>query len=135
MLSAGPIKSIWNVVNKDSFALTSKQNEVLENESIVSEKSDSIEISNTSKVFNKIDNFLNLGKPDRLDISDLNPEEKKEFMKILSSLMKEGVVGYEVLEVNGKPEKHYIVNEIGDKRLYKAKLYKGHGYLEPGNKS
>ncbi len=86
--------------------------------------SDSIEISNTSKVFSKIDNFLNLGKPDRLDVGDLNEEEKKEFLKILSELLKRGIVGYEILEVNGKPEKHYIVNQLGNERIYGAKLYK-----------
>lgn len=85
---------------------------------------DTIEISNTSKVFKKLDDFLNLGKPDRLDLSDLNPEEKEEFLKMLSKLLKAGIVGYEMLEVNGKPEKHYIVNQIGDERIYGAKLYK-----------
>jgi len=88
------------------------------------EKTDTIEISNTSKAFAKIDSFLNLGKSDRLDISDLNAGEKKEFLKMLASLMKAGVVGYEIIDVNGKPEKHYIVNEIGDQRLYGKKLYK-----------
>jgi len=85
---------------------------------------DSIEISNTSKAFAKIDSFLNLGKSDRLDTDDLNEEEKKEFLKMLADLIKEGIVGYEVLEVNGKPERHYIVNQIGDERIYDAKLYK-----------
>jgi hypothetical protein len=89
---------------------------------------DSIEISNTSKAFSKVDNFLNLGKSDRLDTSDLNGEEKKEFLKMLSDLIKKGVVGYEVLEVNGKPEKHYVVNQIGDERTYGTKLYKKKGY-------
>jgi hypothetical protein len=85
---------------------------------------DSIEISNTSKAFAKVENFLNLGKRDRLDTGDLNEEEKKEFLKMLSKLLQEGIVGYEILEVNGKPEKHYIVNQIGDERLKGAKLYK-----------
>jgi len=87
-------------------------------------KRDSIEISNTSKAFNKLNNFFNLGKRNRLDISDLNPKEKKEFLKMLAKLLKVGIIGYEILNVNGKPEKHYIVNEIGDQRIYGAKLYK-----------
>jgi hypothetical protein len=93
-------------------------------------KKDSIEISNTSKAFAKIDRFLNLGAPDRLDTEDLNPAEKEEFLKMLSDLLKKGVVGYEILEVNGKPEKHYIVNQIGDERLKGAKLYKKPGYYD-----
>lgn len=87
-------------------------------------KKDTIEISNTSKAFAKLDNFLNLGSSDRLDLSDLNDSEKKDFIKMLADLVHQGVVGYEVINVNGKPEKHYIVNEIGDKRLYGKKLYK-----------
>lgn len=84
---------------------------------------DKIEISNTAKAFAKLDNFLNLGKKDRLDTSDLNEEEKKEFLKMLAKLLQEGIVGYEILEVNGRPEKHYIVNQIGDERIKGAKLF------------
>lgn len=93
-------------------------------------KKDTIEISNTSKAFAKVENFLNLGKTDRLDVSDLNEAEKEEFYKMLAKLIKAGIVGYEILEVNGKPEKHYIVNEIGDQRLKGAKLYKRPGYYK-----
>jgi hypothetical protein len=91
---------------------------------------DTIEFSNTSKVFAKIDKFLNLGRPDRLEIDDLNEEEQKEFLKVLADLLKRGIVGYEVLEVNGRPEKHYIVNQIGNERLYGTKLYKRDGYYK-----
>jgi len=91
---------------------------------------DSIEFSNTSKVFARIDKFLNLGRPDRLEIDDLNEEEQKEFLKILSDLLKRGIVGYEILEINGKPEKHYVVNQIGDERLYGSRLYKRDGYYK-----
>jgi len=87
-------------------------------------KKDSLEISNTSKVFKKIDDFLNLGKPDRLSTEGMNKEEKDEFLKMLSILLKKGIVGYEVLEVDGKPEKHFIVNQIGNQRIYGAELYK-----------
>lgn len=91
-------------------------------------KSDSAEISNTSKALGKLDKFLNLGRSNRLDIDDLNDSEKEEFIKMLAALLKRGIVGYEILEVNGKPEKHYIVNQIGNERLYGAKLYKKQGY-------
>ncbi|MGK9475662.1 hypothetical protein [Melioribacter sp. OK-6-Me] len=91
---------------------------------------DSAEISNTARVFDKLDKFLNLGRKDRLDLSDLNAAEKEEFMKMLASLIKRGVVGYEILEINGKPEKHYIINQIGNERTYGAKLYKKKGYYD-----
>ena len=85
---------------------------------------DSAEISDTSKVFSQIDQFLNLGNPNRMDISNLNTSEKKEFLKSLAELLKNGIVGYEILNVKGRPEKHYIVTEIGDSRIKGAKLYK-----------
>lgn len=87
-------------------------------------KTDSIQISNTARVYDKVDKFMNLGSSERLGVADLNREERKEFLKIVSALIKKGVVGFEVLEVNGKPEKHFIENEIGDQRLKGAKLYK-----------
>ena len=99
-------------------------NDVKSETKTVIDSKDTIEISNTSKAFAKLDNFLNLGKPDRLDLGGLNEEEKKEFLKMLAELIQIGVVGFEVIEVNGKPEKHYIVNEIGDRRIYGVKLYK-----------
>lgn len=93
-------------------------------------KKDSIEISSTSKAFDKVNKFLNLGRPDRLDISDLNPEEKEEFVKMIAALVQKGIIGYEIREVDGKPEKHYFVNEIGDERLYGTKLYNRPGYYD-----
>ena len=82
---------------------------------------DIAEISDKAKVMNKVDNFMNLGSKDRMDISDLSEDEKAEFLKIISNLMKEGIVGYEEIEVNGQVEKHYLTNQIGDKRIYGAK--------------
>lgn len=116
--------------NPSANSITSYIKNVNKTEKSISEpkKSDTIDISASSRAFKKIDDFLNLGKPDRLNTDDLNPEEKQEFLKMLSSLLKQGVVGYEVLEVNGKPEKHYIVNQIGDERIKGAKLYTKNDY-------
>ncbi|MCX6169126.1 MAG: hypothetical protein NTX65_07300 [Ignavibacteriales bacterium] len=95
-----------------------------------SQSKDSVEISNTAKVYDRIDKFLNLGRPDRLDVTDLNDAEKEEFLKMLANLLKHGIIGYEILDVNGKPEKHFIVNQIGDERIYGAKLYKKNGFYK-----
>lgn len=124
MTSINGINDKWKLIQSELFSSADIKKNVPE------EKNDSIEISNTSKVFSKLDSFLNLGKPDRLDIGDLNPKEKEEFLKMLAVLMQEGVVGYEIREVDGKPEKHYIVNQIGDERLYGTKLYKKRGYFD-----
>ncbi len=88
-------------------------------------------ISNTAKVYDKIDTFLNLGSDNRLDLSDLNDAERKEFYKILADLMKRGIVGYEYLDVNGRKEKHFITNRIGDERTYGARRWKDRNYFKP----
>jgi hypothetical protein len=81
-----------------------------------------IEPSKPNRVFDKADEFLRLGGSSRnLDLSDLSPAEKEQFLKILSGLLKRGIVGYEELEVQGKTEKHFLVNTLGNQRLAGAK--------------
>lgn len=94
---------------------------------------DSLTISNTAKAFAVVDKMMNLGKEGRFnleDINNLNNEEKKDFYKMLSSLLQKGILGYEELEVNGKKEKHFIVNQIGNERLKGAKLYRKNYFEE-----
>lgn len=86
---------------------------------------DTAEISNTSKAFRKLDEFMNLGNGgNRVSMEGLNEMEKAEFLKMLAVLLKEGIVGYEVLEIDGKPERHDILDQIVDKRTRGAKLYR-----------
>jgi len=84
-------------------------------------------ISNTGKIMHKIDKLLNLGARDRFSISEfykLTPQEQEEFIKMLSSLIKQGVIGYEVLEnKDGVPEKHFIVNQIANRQTNGAPLW------------
>ncbi|MFN3195449.1 MAG: hypothetical protein ACE364_05830 [Chlorobiota bacterium] len=73
-----------------------------------------------SKVFNRIDNFLDFGSSKNLDFSHFSDEEMESFLKVMSTLMKEGIVGYEYYEVNGRIEKHFMTTSIGNRRLYGA---------------
>jgi hypothetical protein len=109
-------KSIQNIYNAE----LKKEKEIHKK----TEPQDSIEISNTSKVVAKLDGVLNLGKSDRLNVGEMNGAEREEFLKMLSTILKKGIVGYEVLEINGQPEKHDVTNQIGDERVKGAKLYK-----------
>ena len=115
-----PVKNIQTISNLINASPKASKSNPLANKT----KSDSSEISDTSRVFLQVDRFLNLGSADRLDPGKLNSPEGKEYLKILSGLLKKGVVGYEVLKVNGQPEKHFIETEIGDSRLKGAKVYK-----------
>jgi hypothetical protein len=73
-----------------------------------------------SKVFNRVDNFLDFGSSKNLDFSHFSDEEMESFLKVMSTLMKEGIVGYEYYEVNGRIEKHFMTTSIGNRRLYGA---------------
>jgi len=73
-----------------------------------------------SKVFNRVDNFLDFGSSKNLDFSHFSDEEMESFLKVMSTLMKEGIVGYEYYEVDGKIEKHFMTTSIGNRRLYNA---------------
>jgi len=88
------------------------------------EKKDSIEISDSTKAFAAVEKTLDLSSLHSIDLSGLSEQEKEEYGKMLSSLMKKGIAGYEVLNVNGEPEKHFLETEIGDERIKGAKLYR-----------
>ena len=80
--------------------------------------------TDTIKVFNAVDSFMNLGSSDRLSgFLSLSSEEKEQFAKVLSKLIKSGFVGYEVLEIDGQPTRCDIDLQIGDRRTYGAKRY------------
>ncbi|MFN8359856.1 MAG: hypothetical protein U0264_08065 [Candidatus Kapaibacterium sp.] len=86
-------------------------------------------VSLSSNVFKKVESFMNLGSTKDILLNDLTADEKDQFLKILSTLLKEGIVGYEMLEVNGRPEKHFVDISFGDHRLRGAKRYpKGSPY-------
>ena len=95
-----------------------------------STKKDAAEISNTAKAFAKLDNVLNLGKTDRLETGKMNSAEREEFLKMLGATLKNHIVGYEILDINGQPEKHDVTNQIGDERSQGAKLYKKKNYKD-----
>lgn len=85
-----------------------------------------------SDVFSAVDSFFNLGNSDRLSSYDnLSDKDKASFVKIVAELAKQGYVGYEILEINGQPEKHSIESQIGDDRVKNAKLYDETGEYIP----
>lgn len=117
------INELKNISSEAQVFLKSLKDSKNEKTSITLDLGDSAEISNTAKAFKKIDGFLNLGKPRSFTLDELSPEEKDEFISMLSKLLQKGIIGYEELEVDGKKEKHFIVTQIGNQRIKGAKLY------------
>jgi len=112
---------ISTVSNIGSFNFNPKS-EVIASEALSLAKKDLEGLSKNSfsKVFNRVDNFLDFGTTKNFDFSSFNKEEMKSFLKVMSTLMKKGIVGYEYYEVNGKVEKHFMSTSIGNRRLYNA---------------
>jgi len=105
---------------KETYTVNLKQDEINqpENPAYVTH------ISTSAKVMNRLDAFLNLGNSESTDLDDMSEEEQKTFLSMLSGLLKNGVMGYEMLEIEeGQPEKFFIVNQIGSEETYDARLY------------
>ncbi|MBD3410239.1 MAG: hypothetical protein GF419_08545 [Ignavibacteriales bacterium] len=77
---------------------------------------------NPTKVYDRIENFLNLGGASRLETDDLTPEEARQFLVMMAKLTRQGIVGFEEFEIDGRRERHYVVNQFGDDRLKGARL-------------
>lgn len=112
---------ISTVSNIGSFSFNPKS-EVATSEALSIAKTDLKDLQKNSfnKVFNIVDSFLDFGSTKNLDFSNFSKEEMNSFLKVMSSLMKKGIVGYEYYEVNGKIEKHFMTTSLGDRRLYGA---------------
>ena len=112
---------INTVSNIGSFNLNPKS-EAIASEALSLAKDDLTDLSKSSfsKVFNRVDNFLDFGTTKNFDFSNFDKEEMKSFLKVMSTLMKKGIVGYEYYEVNGKIEKHFMTTSLGNRRLYNA---------------
>jgi len=87
-------------------------------------------ISTSAKVMNRLDAFLNMGQSDTLALDDMSREEQDTFLGMLSALLRKGVMGYEMLEIEeGAPEKYFIVNQIGSQETYGKPLALEEDYL------
>jgi len=93
------------------------------------DNTDKAEISNTALAYDVVSKMFDLGQTNRItpdDINKLSPKERENALKMLGTLLKDGLVGYEILEIDGKEVKSFIVNQIGDQRTYGAKLSRRH---------
>lgn len=116
---------ISTVKNTGSFNFNPKS-ESIASEALLLAKKDlnGLSKSSFSKVFNRVDNFLDFGTTKNFDFSNFNKEEMNSFLKVMSTLMSKGIVGYEYYEVNGKTEKHFMTTSLGNRRLYNAEWKK-----------
>jgi len=89
-----------------------------------------LNLSASKDVFGAVDDFFNLGKEGRLDAYNaLGPEEKEQFIQIVAKLAKNGYMGYEILDINGHPEKHDVDLQISDERTRNAPIYDESGQI------
>jgi len=122
------INDIYSSINITSYQLNTSTAKEPEKVKQIPELPSVINEAGKSDLFGAVDNFFNLGKSDRLNsYYNLSDKDKESFLKVVSELMKQGYVGYEILEIDGQPEKHSIESQIGDSRTSNAKLYDENG--------
>jgi hypothetical protein len=73
-----------------------------------------------------VDAVLNLGGGPR-DVAGgyagLRPEDRPDFLKMLATLLRQGVIGTETRKVNGEPYTAFVDTAIADPRLKGIPLY------------
>lgn len=78
--------------------------------------------------FDAVDRFLDLNSDNRFSfLNDPNIAKNEDFMtfvKIITNLIKNGIVGYEYLKVNNRPYKSFLSTQIGAQDLYGKKVYR-----------
>ncbi|MBI2424988.1 MAG: hypothetical protein HYV27_19330 [Candidatus Hydrogenedentes bacterium] len=97
------------------------------------ELAESLKQSDTVAVFAQVDDVLDLSKSGREilgNFEQLSPEKQAEFLQTIASLLRQGVVGYEKLEVRGEERTVHLETRIADPELRDAHSYRGSG-IEP----
>jgi len=87
---------------------------------------ESMSQSYSLNVWNKVDSFLDLCSTKGLSLSGLSGKEKIQFYQIIAKLLKKGIIGYNYFEINGRIEKHFIENQIANRRLANAKIVRNY---------
>ena len=54
----------------------------------------------------------------------LGKEDRESFLQVTASLLKQGIVGTETLQVNGRPYRSDVTTRLGDERLRRAPIYR-----------
>ncbi len=81
-------------------------------------------IANPMRASRAADDLFNLGSSPRLDAWDqLSSSERDIFFSMAAQLAQRGVMGFEILEVDGRPYKSFAANQIGDSLTSHAPLY------------
>lgn len=80
------------------------------------------------ETFRAVDDLFDLSAESRnlnLRISNLNEPEIAEYLSLTASLLQAGVVGYEDLDVDGRPTRSFVPFEIADGYTRGARPYRG----------
>jgi len=87
----------------------------------------SVEELREADVIGAVDDFLDLsGGPRDIfrALGSMDDADVDAFLQMLAQLLKSGVMGTEMLEVNGEPYKSFIVTRAADEDVRDAPLYR-----------
>ena len=83
---------------------------------------------NAVPIFRAVEDVFDLGAETRnidLSVSNLNEPEIAEYLSLTAKLLQAGVVGFEDLDVNGKPTRSFVPFEIAGGYTEDARPYRG----------
>lgn len=74
---------------------------------------------------------LSMGNRDVLGAYDrLNKSEQRQFLDIIASVLDQGVVGTETLEVRGEAQRVFVSTRLGDAQLRHARPYPASSHID-----
>lgn len=78
--------------------------------------------------FDQLDDFLNLSNRDLKGLfsvrNGLSEKEHQDFLRVISNLLKRGVVGTEEVRFRGQKQTTFVETRLGDSRLRRAEPYR-----------
>lgn len=130
---------LTNLESLFSRLLAAGNGEGLTNLSLSLRELSGLPVSSQKFFFESLDSFLNLSSRDLTSIlpgqNGLSRDEYNDFLKVLSNLLKRGVVGTEELRVRGQKQTTFVTTRLGDPALRRAKHYREERFpLDHGNR-
>lgn len=101
------------------------------------ELAESLNRENPLKIYGLIDDALDLSPNGRDFLGQFNQltgPERDAFLKELTTLLDQGVVGYESLEVRGERRTSFVSTRLGDPELRNAAAYRERSGEAPGSR-
>ncbi len=73
-----------------------------------------------AQTFDALNDVFDLSRPSRLLSMDIPPEEQESFLKLLATLLQQGIIGTETRDLNGQSRQSFISTSFADPQFRSA---------------